>query len=110
MHVVPEALSLVSRVPITGVFRALESSLANHLIRLEQEAWGDDQAERLGGLEIDDQLELHGLLDREVAWFGTFEDAILVVSSMSIHFNVVHGIAHERFSEKRAPYSTYLRP
>ena len=39
---------------VNGGFRAPESSLANHLNRLEQAAWGDDQAERLGGLEIDD--------------------------------------------------------
>jgi hypothetical protein len=32
----------------------------NHLIRWEQEAWGDGQAEHLGSCEIEDQLELHG--------------------------------------------------
>ena len=40
------------------------SGLANHLVRLEQEAGGDCQAERLGRLEVDDQVEVHGLLDR----------------------------------------------
>lgn len=38
----------------TGIICAPESSLANHLVRLEQEAWGDGQAERMGSLEIDD--------------------------------------------------------
>ena len=35
----------------------------DHLIRpLEKRRW-DRQAERLGGLEVDDELELRGLLD-----------------------------------------------
>jgi len=40
-----------STIPITGDLCAPESGLAYHLVRLEQEAWGDGQAERLGGLE-----------------------------------------------------------
>jgi hypothetical protein len=37
-----------------GGFRAPENSLANYLVRLEQEVWGDGEAERVGGLEVDD--------------------------------------------------------
>src|SRR5437879_6111943 len=36
--------------------------LLDHLVRLEKEHRGDGEAERLGGLEVDDQLELRGLL------------------------------------------------
>src|SRR5215471_14101731 len=36
----------------------------------------DGQAERFGGLEVDDQLDLRRLLDREVAWLRTLEDLI----------------------------------
>ena len=38
------------------------TSSANHLIGLEEERRGNGQAEHLGRLEVDDQLELHRLL------------------------------------------------
>jgi hypothetical protein len=41
--------------------------LLDHLIRPLQERRRDRQAKRLGGLEVDHQLELRGLLEREVA-------------------------------------------
>jgi hypothetical protein len=34
----------------------------------------DSQAERVGGLEIDDQLECRRLLDRQIGWLGAAED------------------------------------
>src|SRR5216684_4444636 len=46
----------------------------DHLIRPQQERLRDCQAKGLGGLEVDDQLELGGLLDREVAGFRTPEN------------------------------------
>jgi hypothetical protein len=42
------------------------AALANHVGRLKEEGWRYRQAERLGGLEVDDQLERGGLLHREV--------------------------------------------
>jgi len=47
-----------------------ERRLLNHLIRPPHERLGDRQPERLGGLEIDDQLELGGLLDGEIGGLG----------------------------------------
>jgi hypothetical protein len=38
------------------------ASLADHLVRQEQERRGDRDPERLGGLQVDDQLELRRLL------------------------------------------------
>ena len=46
--------------------------LLDDLIRLEQEPRGERQAERLGGLEINDQLELYRLFHREVGGFAPF--------------------------------------
>jgi len=43
--------------------------LPNDLIRPPQQLRRDRQAEGLGGLEIDDQIELRGLLDGESAGF-----------------------------------------
>jgi hypothetical protein len=48
------------------------TALLDDLIRLQQDRLRDRQPERLGGLEVDDQLELLWLLDGEVAGLGTF--------------------------------------
>src|SRR5262245_40555930 len=45
----------------------------DHLVRPPQQRRRDRQAERLGGLEVDDQLELGGLLDGEFGWVRPFE-------------------------------------
>src|SRR2546425_8132801 len=51
---------------------------ANHLVCLEQEVWGDRQAKRLSGLEVEEQLELVGSLHRQVGGLSTFEDLVHV--------------------------------
>ena len=51
----------------------------DHLVRLEQQRRRDGETEGMGGLEVDDQLELRGLLHRQVAWLGAFQDAIHIV-------------------------------
>jgi len=38
-------------------------TLLDHLIRAEQQRGWDGKPESLGGLEVDDELELGGLLD-----------------------------------------------
>jgi hypothetical protein len=39
----------------------------DYLVGCRQQRFRDGEAERLGGLEIDDQFEFRGLLDREIA-------------------------------------------
>jgi hypothetical protein len=46
------------------------AGLPDDLVGLEEECRGDREAERLGGLEIDDQLEFRGLLDGQVPGLG----------------------------------------
>ena len=48
-------------------------TLLNHLIRPRQYRLRDRQAERLGGLEIDHQLEFRGLLHRQVGRLGALD-------------------------------------
>src|SRR5438093_93421 len=48
----------------------------DQLVRPEQHRPRDRQAERLGGLQVDHQLELRGLLDREIAGLGALEDLV----------------------------------
>src|SRR6266446_2416522 len=50
--------------------------LPDHLICQDEERRGERDPEGLGGLEVEDQLELRGLLHREVRRFGTLEDFV----------------------------------
>jgi hypothetical protein len=55
-------------------------SRANDLVGLEEEDWGDGQAEGLHGLEVDHQFKCRGLLYPEVRGFCAFRDAMHDVS------------------------------
>src|SRR5439155_17396239 len=44
------------------------------LVGAGEDRWRDGEAERPGGLEIDDQLECGWLLHRQIGWLGTLED------------------------------------
>jgi hypothetical protein len=52
------------------------AGLADHLVGLEEEGWGNRQAQRLGGLEVDDELERRGLLERQVGEVGAIQDLV----------------------------------
>src|ERR1700675_2359422 len=70
--------------------------LFDHLIRALQERRGDREAERLGGLEIDDQLELLRLFDWKVGGLGALEDLV----------NVGGGAAEQLKQDDRVRYET----
>ena len=59
-----------------GHQKSRASSLLDHLIGPLEEQRGDRQAERLRGFQIDYQLELGGLLHRELSRPGAFEDLV----------------------------------
>src|SRR5213594_3627521 len=59
--------------------RSISLRSLDDLVGSDQERLRDRQAQRPGGLEIDDQLELGWLLDGEVARLRTFQDSIHVV-------------------------------
>ena len=48
------------------------------LIRPDQQRLRNRQAQQLGGLQIDHQLELGGLLDGEIGGFGILQDLVHV--------------------------------
>src|SRR5262245_604526 len=48
----------------------------DHLIRPQQQRRRDGEVERFSGLEVDHQLELGGLLDREVTWLGAPQNLV----------------------------------
>ena len=51
----------------------------DHLVGAGQDRWRDGEAESLGGLQIHNQFESCGLLDREVGRFLTLQDLVDVV-------------------------------
>ena len=64
----------------------------DHVIRPLQERRRDREAERLGGLEVDDQLELTGLLDGEVARLRALQDLVHVSDCPRVHAGQVRAI------------------
>src|SRR5437899_1495427 len=52
------------------------SGLLDHLIRSQQESLRNRQTERLGCFEVDDQLELGGLLDRQITGASAAKDLV----------------------------------
>src|SRR5258707_15389820 len=69
--------------------------LFDYLIRPQQERLWDRQAEGLGGLEVDDQLELGGLLDGQVAYLGTLEDPVDVGRRAPEEIGHIGPVGHE---------------
>src|SRR5262249_28169872 len=47
-----------------------------YLIRPQQQRRRGGEAQRLGGLEVDGQLQSHGLLNGEVLWAGSSDDLV----------------------------------
>ena len=55
-----------------GRFLASERGSANHLIRQEEQRWRHRDRQGLGGLEVEDQLEFHGLFHLQLGGLGPF--------------------------------------
>jgi hypothetical protein len=71
------------------------TSLLNHLVGAGEQRDGRVEAQRLGSLEIDDQLEFGGLLDRQIARLFASEDAIDVGRCPPVWINRIRPIGHE---------------
>src|SRR5215475_12737136 len=67
----------------------------DHLVGADKESGWHRKTERLGGLEVDDQLDFGGLLDRQVGGFLALENAARVEATQAKHIGEVVSIAHE---------------
>jgi len=68
--------SLADEDYIPELTASVEHGLLNHLVVPQQRRLRDRQAEGFGGFEVDDQIELRGLLDRDVCRFGPFQNLV----------------------------------
>src|SRR5574341_1637802 len=73
-------------------------SLLNHLVSPEHQRLGDRQAERLGSLEVNDQLEFRRLLHGQVSGLGTLENLVHVGSGASEQVGVDRAVGHQAAS------------
>jgi putative ABC transport system substrate-binding protein len=69
------------------------ASLFDHLVGAGEQRRGHLKAERLGGLQVDQQLDLGGLLDRKVGWLLAFENAARIVAGPSVRVRIAAAVA-----------------
>src|SRR5262249_9637143 len=98
----------VREVPQPVVSR-YSTELFDHLVGARQQHRRNFEAERLGGLEIDHQLEFRGLIDREVLGLGTFENLRHVVGAAAVHGREIDAIGHEPARLYIAPVDKHSR-
>src|SRR5690242_1481690 len=65
------------------------------LVRPRQHIGWNGEADLLGGFEIDQELELRRLLDRQIAGFGTFENFVHVNRGTAPIVQKIGSITHQ---------------
>src|SRR6266542_1610521 len=69
--------------------------LFDHPFGTHQKRLRDRETKRFGGLEVDDELELRRLLDRQVSRLNSFKNAVHEICRTSIQTENVHAVANE---------------
>ena len=67
----------------------------DHLVGAQQERFRDRQAERLGGREIDDELEFGRLLDRDIAGLRPAQNLVDQLGGAPELIREVWSVGHE---------------
>src|SRR5215471_1382461 len=65
------------------------------VIGSEQQRLRDGETDLLGRLEIDDELELRRLLDRNIAGLGTFQNLVHIHGGAPVQVGNVHSVKHK---------------
>src|SRR5437868_14102948 len=71
------------------------------LVGAGEERLGHGQAERLGGLQVDDQLEFGWLLDRQIGRLRAFQDLVDIASRAAEHVVKVLAVRHQTAGSRK---------
>src|SRR6266487_3460941 len=74
---------------------APEGRLLDHLVGAGKQSWRDFEAERSGGLMVEDQFEFRGLHHRQIGGLGALEDTADIRSCLPPCLRNVGSITHE---------------
>src|SRR5262249_12323099 len=68
----------------------------DHLGGAGEQRRREGESERFCRLEVDKELELSGLINRDVARFGPFQDLVHVIGHAPEQLRQIHGVTHQR--------------
>src|SRR6516162_4804950 len=78
----------------------------DHLVGAGEQRQRDRQAERLRGLHVDDQLDLHRLLHWQIGWLFALENAARVDADKAVHIDKVGAVTHQ--AAKRGVFAKWI--
>src|SRR6476659_7945151 len=90
-----EIIDYATKRRLPAIYSPTNSLSSNHPIRSRQHIRRNRETDLLGGFEIDDKIELHRLLNRQVCRSSPVKNAVYKVSTPTKHIRITRPIRHE---------------